>query len=452
MLRVAQFMVRSHMTHSAFFRRSVGLLIAISVLALAGCGNDEKVVTAEGVELSPEELQMKAELNNPDMFKPVTSDEDEAPVEEAFVLNKTSQVSVLCYHDFALKSSSNSMVIQDTKFRSQMQAIKDAGIPVVPMSDMLAWLRGEKNLPDPCIVITIDDGWKAVHSIAMPIFKEFDFPFTVYLYTQYVNTGGRSLTYQEIEELRLNGAEIGCHSVSHTNMATTNRSKGPEAYEAYLRKELGSSKEFLESKFKVEILTFAYPFGIYSDEAIKIAEDYGYEALFTVNGRLAKWDDPRAELGRFVIHGNNDSNFKLATSFRGRGNLADTMTLAADAEDLPFEVSPAPEATIKTRRPTIEVDLSKMDRIDEDSLFLKVAGFGKVPAVYDPESKVLSYTVPQKLRNQEVLVQFSVRMPGQSKPTMLPWRFYIDRDALYLEPPVVEEQEPVAVPVAEPAA
>ena len=400
--------------------------------------------------LTEEEKKLNQILDDPEVFTPV-QDVEEEPAEEPFVLNKDAQVSVLCYHDFSAGPSSNPMIMEIGKFREQMQAIRDADIPVITMADFLAWRRGEINVPDPCILITIDDGWKAVHTLALPIFQEFGFPFTIYLYKNYVDMGGRSLSLAEIAELRESGGTIGSHSVTHSNMADQS-GMGSEEYLRYLHRELGESKKFLLAKTAEDPSTFAYPFGKYSEEAIKVAEWYGYKALFTVNGRRAKWDDPAAELGRFVVHGDNDYNFKLATSFRGRGNLADNLNLAAGAEDLPFDVFPEPESRVRTRLPEIVVDLSRMENPQIETAKLKVGGFGEVTKEYDPAAKTFRYQVPQKIRSQECLVQFSIQVEGESRPLMLPWRFYIDHTAEYLDPKAsaIPEKVMKALPVAKP--
>ncbi|MEZ5388016.1 MAG: polysaccharide deacetylase family protein [Prosthecobacter sp.] len=117
------------------------------------------------------------------------SAELETPVNPGFELNKSSVVSILGYHDFRDRGGSP-MLISAPKFREQMQAIKDSNIPVIPLSDVMAWKRGEKNIPEESIVITMDDGWEGVYTYAYPVLREFDFPFTIYLYKDYVNIGG----------------------------------------------------------------------------------------------------------------------------------------------------------------------------------------------------------------------------------------------------------------------
>ena len=62
---------------------------------------------------------------------------------------------------------------------------------LIPMKDFLAWRRGEKSIPPKSAVITIDDGYVSGFAVAWPILKEFGYPFTMFIYTNYVNVGGQ---------------------------------------------------------------------------------------------------------------------------------------------------------------------------------------------------------------------------------------------------------------------
>ena len=135
---------------------------------------------SEPKSLSPEEEAMNKMLQDPKLFDPnaPNSPESDTPTVE---INKSATVSILGYHDFRERGGTP-MIIASPKFRDQMQAIKDSKIPVIPLSDVLAWKRGEKDIPEEAIVLTMDDGWEGVYQYAYPILKEFGFPFTVYLY------------------------------------------------------------------------------------------------------------------------------------------------------------------------------------------------------------------------------------------------------------------------------
>ncbi len=352
-------------------------------------------------------------------------------------IDKTAQVAILGYHDFAEKKSSNEMVISTSDFREQMGALHDSGIAVISMDDFLAWRRGEKDIPDPSVLITIDDGWKTTHTLALPVLKEFGFPFTVFLYARYVNGGGRALTTDEINDLIANGASIGSHSWTHPTPGRVRAAakESPEKYDAFLLRELEESKHFLEDKFGVPVKTFAYPGGIFTDRMIELnAASVGYEALFTCNPARVDWDADLATLNRFIIHSTDDSTFRRATTFPGRaGSALDSNAFATeDGEEAPsIPLTPPNNAVIGERLPLISADLSGVEGIDPASLAMNVSGFGDVTPSFDDASGLVSYTPRQRLRAKDTAVTLSFQRAGQSKPETLIWSFEVDPLAAY---------------------
>ncbi|MFN0126456.1 MAG: polysaccharide deacetylase family protein [Verrucomicrobiales bacterium] len=359
-------------------------------------------------------------------------------------IKKSAQVSVLCYHDFTTGRSNNAMVINIDRFRQHLETLRDARLPVISMEHYLAWRRGEKDIPDPSVMITIDDGWKSTFTLAHPVLREFGFPYTLYLYKNYVDGGGRALTSEEIRQLIADGVTIGSHSVSHPYPADyRRRAKGrPAEYEAWLNAEFSESKSFLESRFGVKVKTYAYPGGYFTPEmARRGTEEWGYDALFTCNPVRTTWDTPIAEIGRFIIFGNDDkdANFKAATRFGGgleeigRQLLGDAPPGDDGSEPSPLVVvSPGENATITDRRPLISVDLSNLPGIDPNSVVMRMPGFGEVPATYNEETRKLVYRPVSILRAPEVGVHVRLRRTGQEKEDVISWRFFINQKAHYL--------------------
>ncbi|WP_193211648.1 polysaccharide deacetylase family protein [Luteolibacter marinus] len=341
------------------------------------------------------------------------------------------RVSVLGYHDFSETAPETEMVIRTSKFRTQMQAIKDAGLPVVSMADFQAWKRGEKDIADKSIVITIDDGWKATYTDAYPILKEYGFPFTIFLYKNYVDGGGKALTSAMIKEMQENGATIGSHSVSHSYPSGP-RSKGPEAYEKFLRLEMGESKRFLESKFGARVTTYAYPGGIHTAEMDPLAAEFGYQQLFTVLPGKVRRSSEDFTLPRYIILGTHDRVFELATGFNELA-VAAPGALPLAPQTTPYPVKPEPGMIVGTRLPEISADLSSVEDIDEKSLVMKVGGFGVVPATFDTGTKAISWTVNRRLRAPVCQVAVSW-LDSKGKPPEVPlrWSFRIDPEASYV--------------------
>lgn len=386
--------------------------------------------------LTEEEEKLQKVMEGDGVFS-ASVDFGDVPKAVPFELNRSSVVSILLYHDFVERIPRNEMMVSKGVFRAQMQALKDANIPVIPMSDVLAWKKGEKNIPEAAVVITLDDGWVGVHEIAYPILKEFGYPFTLYLYKKYVGGAGRSMTVEQIKEMLANGGELGSHSVSHQAMSQMRRSKSPEQYQAWLHDEIHESKRWLEETFKMPCRTFAYPYGDKNADIVKQVLEAGYEGAVTVNPQKINWDTPDGELPRFTQLGDQDANFRIATSFYGGGkSISDSRFIKTDAVNEQGEklvtLKPEPNATITERLPHIEANLSKLGPILADSIVLKVGGFGTVIARYDPTTQVVSFRVPQKIRLETCNVMLSFRREGAEKDELVSWQFKIDKKAAYL--------------------
>jgi peptidoglycan/xylan/chitin deacetylase (PgdA/CDA1 family) len=174
--------------------------------------------------------------------------------------NRTAKFIVLLYHRFEAKPAE--LVITPNDFRAQMQALKDNGISVISMQDLLAWRKGKKAIPSKSAVITLDDEWNSQYYVAWPILKEFGYPFTLFIYTQWVNTGGKAMTWAQLEEMRDAGVDIEAHTVSHHDLRHAPRGQD---YTTWLHSEVYGCKETLESKLGVKIIAFAFPYGFHNE-------------------------------------------------------------------------------------------------------------------------------------------------------------------------------------------
>lgn len=411
-------------------------------------------VAAEPVEpaLTPEQEKLDKTLQDPNLLAGAV--EEEAPKAIPFELNKSSIVSILGYHDFRDRGGTPMMINAD-RFRQQMKAIKDSKIPVIAMRDLLAWKKGEKNIPDEAIVITMDDGWEGVYQYAYPVLKEYGFPFTMYLYSKYVNIGGRSMTWAQIKEMMAYGAEVGSHSVSHENMTSRRDKRRGERNETdqqtWILSELKDSKEFLEKNLGVPCTSFAYPFGNLNETIVQTAQQVGYETAVTVSPQKVTWDTPMPRLSRYIIHGDSDTNFKMATSFHGRGDVGSANVIAADAKDAKgeqlFSLTPEPNTTITERRPRIVANLAKVGSLDPSSIKMRVSGMGNVPARFDPDTFLVTYDIPYKLRREDCTVTLSFKREATKPEEFVSWKFKINLAASYV--PKIDEvplDPPEAVP------
>ena len=322
-----------------------------------------------------------------------------------------------------------------------MKELKDRGITVISLQDLLAWKRGEKNIPPRCAVISFDDGWKSQYEVAWPIMKKFGYTFTMFIYTEGVAGGslggGQAITWEMLADMRDNGIDIEAHSATHQDLReghtimvaepggkrTKKKLTGAE-YEQWVQNEVVGCKQLLEQRLGIRVNCFAVPFGTYNEHVKEIARNAGYEAMFTVYGQPITYTSPMDALGRYAIEANKPKVFEdavkmIATSSGGPGGPAIAEVGAAN-----LSTEPADGTTVRTALPLIKANLSAIGQIDPASVQLRVSGLGVVPATFDPKSGVVSYQVTQKLREKSCTVILSAKSGDKKVETH--WTFGID--------------------------
>ena len=345
-----------------------------------------------------------------------------APAATAEPVNLNSEVIVLCYHRFEDKPK-DSLAIKPADFEAQMQALKDNGVTVIPMADFLAWRRGEKSIPEKSAVVSIDDGYISGYSVAWPVLKKFGYPFTMFIYTDYVKggpkSGGQSITWEQLGEMRDAGVDIQSHTVSHSSL-NAKKGKTDEQYHAWLKDEIAGSKELLEQKLGIQVKAIAYPYGLHNDAVRDAVKEAGYEAAFTVYGqRIGPSADPTI-IGRYAIESTKPKVFEEAAAFKGSVEGGGVGAMPASVT---MVTQPMDGETVSDSSPEIKANLATLGNVEPKSVTMRISGVGLVPASYDPQTKLVSYKVTQKLYEGQVTVIVSATVNGRK--TEARWSFNV---------------------------
>jgi len=358
------------------------------------------------------------------------------------VVDQTAQTIIFCYHLLVDKVRYPGTEITPAAFEAQMKELKDRGITVIPMQDLLAWKRGEKNIPPRCAVITFDDGWKSQYEVAWPIMKKFGYPFTMFIYTEGVRGGslggGGAITWEQLADMRDNGVDIQAHTATHQDLReghtitlvapggkkTRTKLTGPQ-YEQWVQNEVVGSKQLLEQRLGIKVNCFAVPFGNYNEHVKELARNASFEAMFTVYGQPITFTSPLDSLGRYAIEANKPKVFEDAVKMIGTSTGGAAAVAEVGAKDLATQ--PADGDTVRTALPLIKANLSGIGQIEPGSVQMRVSGLGVVPASYDPKTGTVSYQVTQKLREKSCSVFVSAKSAG--KKVEAHWTFGIEEAA-----------------------
>src|SRR5438309_10492153 len=358
------------------------------------------------------------------------------------VVDQTAQVLIFCYHRLVDKIRYPGTEITPAAFEAEMKELKDRGITVISMQDLLAWKKGEKNIPPRSAVVTFDDGWKSQYEVAWPIMKKYGYPFTMFIYTEGVRGGslggGEAITWEQLADMRDNGVDIEAHTATHQDLReghnimlaapggkrTRTKLTGP-AYEQWVRNEVVGSKELLEQRLGIKVNCFAVPFGNYNEHVKELARNAGSEAMFTVYGQPITFTSQLDSLGRYAIEANKPKVFVDAVKMIGTSSSGGAPVAEVGAQDLATQ--PADGETVRSALPLIKANLSGIGQIEPGSVQMRVSGLGVVPANYDPKTGTVSYQVTQKLREKSCSVFISAKSAG--KKVEAHWTFGIEEGA-----------------------
>ena len=351
------------------------------------------------------------------------------------LVDQNAEVIVFGYHRFVNKVRRPDTEITPAAFEAQMQELKDKAISVIGMQDFLAWKRGQKNIPPHSAVITIDDGYKSGYEVAWPILKKYGYPVTMFVYTEGIKpgrySGGESMSWEQLAEMRDAGVDIQAHSVTHQDLRKppydrlTKHRLAQSEYEPWLENELAGSKQTIEQKLGVKVNCFAVPYGFYNEHVKEVAMKAGYEALFTVYGQKLTYGSPLDSLGRYMIEANKPKVFAEAVNFSGMATGGSVPV--AEVSAVTLGVQPADGETVKNAAPMIKANLAGFGPIDQGTVQMRISGLGLVNANYDPKTQNVSYQIPQKLRDKTCTVIIDAKSGGKKISTH--WGFVVDEGA-----------------------
>ena len=256
-------------------------------------------------------------------------------------------VAVLCYHGIRRGSSTDYGVcfaglhVTEAEFESHCRFIREVCHPI-SLDQWKASLNGGPPLPPRPVLMTFDDGYRSIFSMARPILQKYEIPAIVFVcsepvenqellwydaaarclgeaevetmamlpYLEWQNACAKldkkvrhgdtnaPLTVQELKMLAAtSGMEIGGHTSGHARLAMASKE---EQLAQVLR-----NKKTLEQWTGQTIRAFAYPYGLpdqdYNSISVSVVNDAGYEFAFTTVQSYVAPEKAYLETPRFLM-------------------------------------------------------------------------------------------------------------------------------------------------------
>ncbi len=158
-------------------------------------------------------------------------------------------------------------------FNQQMAYLAAKKRKVIPLAELVRRLRAHEPLGG-AVVLTFDDGYRDNYTDVFPLLKQYRFPATIFVTTDYIGTP-EYCSAEELCEMHESGLiGIEPHTLTHPKLAHLSR--------ADALREIGESRRILEDILGTTPTLFAYPYGNFSNETVDIVCEIGFTGAVTV--------------------------------------------------------------------------------------------------------------------------------------------------------------------------
>ncbi|MBF0265402.1 MAG: polysaccharide deacetylase family protein [Gammaproteobacteria bacterium] len=169
-------------------------------------------------------------------------------------------------------------------FLWQVNYLHEQGYQILPLTKVIDAIQRKQQLPSKSVVLTFDDSYESIYSNAYPILKEKNWPFAIFIDTDGVGKNKMHLNWQQIREMKANGAEILNHSHSHTHFVRQQSDENKQQWLQRIRKEINLAQSIIKRETGSDDKIIAYPFGEYSLEIIDLIESMGFVGVGQQSG------------------------------------------------------------------------------------------------------------------------------------------------------------------------
>lgn len=259
--------------------KKIFILTLGAVFLIASCTGTvvaEVPPTATNTPLPPTvTATVQPTLTSTETFTPSPSS---TPVPtEVWILQGPGDVTVpiILYHRIDISPINSRYYVAPEKFEEQMKLLHDWGYTSITTTMLIQAINEGTELPPRPFLITIDDGNLDNYTNAFPIMQKYGFTGVLYLVSNYIGAQDY-MTVEQILEMHNAGWEVGSHSLNHFDLTKLQ----PDT----LRAEVIGSRETLEEKLGIPVLTFAYPFGAYNEAAMDYVKSAGYIGAMGASG------------------------------------------------------------------------------------------------------------------------------------------------------------------------
>jgi len=199
--------------------------------------------------------------------------------------------------------------ISTKELRREFNYLKKNNYKVVPLIDIINKVNANEKVPDKWVAFSIDDGFKTFYTHGLAVFKEYKYPFTLFIAVKYTEKKYKDyVSWKQLKTIAKYGS-VEFHSYGHGHF-------GQMSNEA-IKKDMDKGLALMKKHLNYEPRLFVYPYGEYDSRVAKVLENYNFQAVFNQNiGAVNGVCSDENDIDRSAVVGSNSKDFKLYLYFK----------------------------------------------------------------------------------------------------------------------------------------
>ncbi len=286
------------------------------------------------------------------------------PISDKLSTPDESSAVILMYHHIARDTPDSTSVTPEI-FKKHIEYLSENGFNIWPLYKTLKHLTTGKAIPDKTVVLTFDDAYQSVYSEAFPVLKFRNWPFTVFVTTEYLGNSSRNyMSWEQLQEVQRYGADIGNHTLSHPHLVRYQPDETEQQWFVRTVNEIEQAQQLLLKKEVNPIKVLAYPYGEYNTKLKQLLHKMDYFALGQHSGAVGAFSDMQA-LPRYP----------MGTGFDDMKNFA----IKVRTKPLPVKVISPDDGIVSKNSDIPELILEmKVGKYNENLLACFASGQGRI--------------------------------------------------------------------------
>ncbi|HMH49682.1 MAG TPA: polysaccharide deacetylase family protein [Candidatus Acidoferrum sp.] len=202
--------------------------------------------------------------------------------------SRTPRATALMYHAVVddREGSAGVPSLGRAPFERQMDFVATHGYQTVFVKDVVARYEAKTRMPSRWLALTFDGGFPDFYTNVYPVLRRHGLRATLFVIVADVGVDG-GLSWDQLREVSASGlVEIGSHSYDHAADECLSLAEA--------REEKARSRAELERNLGIEVLSYAYPYGAFSERARRLLRETGYRGAVGTVYRWGEFEDDDA--------------------------------------------------------------------------------------------------------------------------------------------------------------